>query len=317
MRHAQEGYATMSELGASSSLDSSFADVITGSPDQVLEQAREKGCALIVTDSDQAGLIVAALIGARTAHRVLPPRPEPEAVSALLGYLGLERYEQLVLLEALPSGGGKNDLPPLIEAGVVNPEQLAALTARIAQSGYASSVDIGSLRQFLADQKEGAGENKTARQIQQAREAARAAAEKEREAARAAAEKERVEAEEKEQRDAQRTATWEKVKTWATGIGVVLTVILVVWIMRGSSTECPSCKKWFGQVALQRQEIGRSTRYETENKVEKYRNTKGEVIMTKERQEQVLYIYVRYQQLNQCKFCSYQWMTELERKYKG
>lgn len=79
----------------------------------------------------------------------------------------------------------------------------------------------------------------------------------------------------------------------------------------------PLRKKWFGQETLQRQEIGRSTRYETKTKVDEYKNTKGEVIMTKERQEQVLYNYLRYQQLNQCKFCSYQWMAELTSKYKG
>jgi len=317
MRHAQEGYAAAAEFSTMTRQGGHFAVNLESPPEQLLDEARKKGCAMIVADSDQAGVIVASLIASRSPHRVLSSKPVQVALSALLGVLGIERYDQLLLLEALPAGGSKDDLQDLIGAGVRNPEQLALLNARIAQSGYATSVDIESLRQFLVDEKEGARTGKTAYLVKQARQAKEAAAEKARQATEAAAEKERVDAEEKKIRDADRAEMWGKVKTWATGIATVIVVGLIAWVVAGTSSQCPSCKKWFALQRLQTNELGRSTGYETETKVDTYKNNKGEVIATKERQEDVRVTYVKYQHLNQCKFCSYQWWSQSSSKYKG
>ena len=317
LRHAQEGYAAGAELGTKSPQGEYFSYRLESQPEQLLDEARKNGCATIVTDSDQAGLIVASLVASRTQHRVLPQKSFQAAISALLGVLGVERYDHLRMLEALPKGGEKDDLQALLRAGVGTSEQLVSLKARIAKSGYSTTVDIDSLRQFLADDKEGGSTGKTAYQVKQAREAAEAAAEKARQEAEAAAEKARIDAEEKKKKDLESAKNWEAIKGGGILLAIVVGFGLMVYVAWGTSTKCPSCQKWFAQNTLQSIELGRQTGYETETRSDKFKNNRGEVIGTLERQEQVRVTHVQYQNFNQCKFCSYQWHSQSTSKFKG
>lgn len=103
---------------------------------------------------------------------------------------------------------------------------------------------------------------------------------------------------------------WNEYEGWA----IAGVIGFFVYLLAGKSSACPNCGKWFSTNTLATYELGRQGGYETVTREDQHKNTKGEVIGTTTRQEQVYVTYIYYQDHKQCKKCAHEWVTEYTKK---
>src|SRR5207237_1142400 len=96
------------------------------------------------------------------------------------------------------------------------------------------------------------------------------------------------------------------------GGGITLGVVALIWLIyvcRREASRCPSCKELWACVHTSTEHLGNSSGYQTVTRTDHIRNSKGEVISTIDRQEQVHVITSCFARNYKCRFCDHKWYT--------
>ena len=93
---------------------------------------------------------------------------------------------------------------------------------------------------------------------------------------------------------------------------IVLGVIIYGWV-----NSCPECKKWFSKNLDDKEEINRSTCYETVTRTDVTKNAYGKVVSRTRRKEQVRMTYYKYRDHYSCATCSHKWIEISAKKVEG
>lgn len=97
------------------------------------------------------------------------------------------------------------------------------------------------------------------------------------------------------------------------GAGIILLIVLI----QGWNTRCPSCKKWWSRQFLGRKEIDREGGYKTVTRYDITKDKDGNELYRTERKEQVHVTRVKYQNYYRCRNCGYEWTTISTHEYEG
>lgn len=90
---------------------------------------------------------------------------------------------------------------------------------------------------------------------------------------------------------------------------IVLIAIGLAAAVSGTTTRCPSCKKWWARDLTDKEEVGRTNGYKTVIRHDINRDADGREIGRTERQEQVHVTRIEYRNHYRCGFCRHMWIT--------
>jgi len=97
--------------------------------------------------------------------------------------------------------------------------------------------------------------------------------------------------------------------SWFVLITLGVVVLGVGASIYGYKSRCPSCKKWFSEKTAGRELIDQRQGFETVTRQDQHKNSRGEVIKTVERQEQVQVVTSTYNVHHRCQNCAHEWTT--------
>jgi DNA-directed RNA polymerase subunit RPC12/RpoP len=102
-------------------------------------------------------------------------------------------------------------------------------------------------------------------------------------------------------------------KFWVFG-GLFLVGFIVI---KGMSSKCSSCGKWFQNNEIDRQVISKDGFFKTITRKDIKRNSKGDIITTTDRDEQIHMIKQTDKVVYKCNHCSNQWFVKETKEWEG
>jgi len=101
-------------------------------------------------------------------------------------------------------------------------------------------------------------------------------------------------------------------------LGLIVVGIIVIGILiYGYVNSCPECKKWFSRNLDNKEEIDRSSGYETVTRNDVTKNNEGKEVSRTQRKEQVRMTYYTYRNYYSCSACKNEWTEISEDKVEG
>lgn len=91
---------------------------------------------------------------------------------------------------------------------------------------------------------------------------------------------------------------------------ILFIVLGLIIASTGYSLRCPSCGKWWSKKFVQKKEADRENSFKTVIRKEVYKNRKGRIEGSTEREEQINILVVTYKNYYRCSKCNYNWTEE-------
>jgi hypothetical protein len=85
--------------------------------------------------------------------------------------------------------------------------------------------------------------------------------------------------------------------------GIAGLVAAGAFFYAGASSLCPSCNTCFAYREVSKDKVSRKRGYKTVIRKGEVRNSRGELVQTSERQEQIAIMTVTYEHLDKCQVC--------------
>lgn len=109
--------------------------------------------------------------------------------------------------------------------------------------------------------------------------------------------------------------TYDSSWAWAAIIGWGIFFVLIM--VNAYSNQCPSCNALWARNETDKEAIDRQRGYKTVTRKDEVRNSRGDVIGTTERQEQIRVMKVTYRHYYKCGNCGHKWTGTSKSEYEN